>query len=401
MDNYIDDHCHAQINLDALLHNVKYIKKSLAETELCAVVKADAYGHGAVTIAKTLQAQNIEHFAVSSLAEALELRKHGITPNIYILGYTDARCAKKLAKHNLIQSCFSAEYAKKLSQIALEQGVNVRVHLKIDTGMGRIGFTARQNFDVCLAELLACHNLPNLQIDGVFQHFAVADSTAENDKQYTKQQTEIFLRIVNELIKSGYTPKCAHMSNSAAALLQLDKQLKLPNIKTFARVGIALYGLAPSEDLTFDFLKPIMSLKTTISMVKTLTKGESASYGRNFTATKPTSIATLCAGYADGYPRALSNGIGTAEVNGKCAKVIGNVCMDQTIIDVSEIPNVKQGDEVILWGGTAGDSADDVAKKTNTIGYEIACNVARRVPRIYIKHGEETQRIDYLAKNNI
>ncbi len=401
MDNYIDDHCYAQINLDALCHNVKHIQNSLEKTELCAVIKADAYGHGAVMIAKTLQEQNIEHFAVSSLAEALELRNNNIKQNIYVLGYTDTRCAKKLAKHNLIQCCFSPEYAKELSHTALLQDVNVRVHLKIDTGMGRIGFTARQNFDVCIGELLTCYSLPNLQIEGVFQHFAVADSISTDDKAYTLQQTTIFLRIINELSKRGHTPKCAHMSNSAAALLKLDKQLNLQNIKTFARVGIALYGLAPSEDLTFDFLKPVMALKTKISMVKTLHEGESVSYGRNFTAIKPTNIATLCAGYADGYPRALSKGVGTAEVSGKCAKVLGNVCMDQTIIDVSQIPNIKAGDEVILWGGTLSDSAEDIAKKTNTIGYEIVCGVAHRVPRIYIKQGEETHRIDYLANNNI
>lgn len=395
-----EHHTWAEIDLDALTHNFAQIQSRAGGTPLCAVVKADAYGHGAVMVAKTLLAAGAKQLAVSCLAEALELREAGITADILLLGHTDAAYTHALIAANITQSCYSLDAAKAFHAAALaqpEQG-KLNVHLKLDTGMGRIGFALRHDFDATMADVLACYALEGLEITGVFQHFAVCDSVDPAHIAYTEQQHLLFTKAIATLTAAGHTPKLAHCNNSAGTMLHPGFPQGTPREHAMARPGIILYGLNPSDEVTFDFLKPIMQFKTAVSLVKTLAVGESTSYGRHFVAEKPTVVATLCAGYADGYPRLLSRGKGTVEIHGKAAKVIGNVCMDQIMVDVTDIPNVQEGDEAILWGGAVSDSAEDVATKIGTIGYEIVCGVSRRVPRIYKQNGNTIAIINYLEK---
>ncbi len=393
-----EHHTWAEINLDALMHNFTEIQQRAGGTPLCAVVKADAYGHGAVTIAKALLQAGAKQLAVSCLAEAIELRNAGITADILLLGHTDAAYTETLIAHNITQSCYSLRAAQAFSSAAASAGAVLKVHLKLDTGMGRIGFALRHDFDATMADVLACYALAGLEITGVFQHFAVCDSVDPADLKYTAEQHALFTSAVAFLAANGHAPTLAHCSNSAGTLLHPDYPQGTPRTNAMARPGIILYGLNPSTEVTFDFLQPIMQFKTAVSLVKTLEPGESTSYGRHFVAEKPTVVATLCAGYADGYPRLLSRGKGTVEIHGKPAKVLGNVCMDQIMIDVTDIPGVQEGDEAILWGGTVSDSAEDVAQKIGTIGYEILCGVSRRVPRIYTQNGAIISKVDYLGQ---
>ncbi len=393
-----EPHTWAEINLDALTHNFREITARAGSTPLCAVVKADAYGHGAVPVAKVLLHEGATWLAVSCLAEALELRGAEITAPILILGHTDPAFTATLITHDITQSCYTLAAAQAFSAAALQHDASakVKVHLKLDTGMGRIGFALRHDFDGAITALLACYALEGLHITGVFQHFAVCDSIAPEDVAYTGEQHALFAKALEALRAAGHTPTVAHTNNSAGTLLHPDFPIGTPRTHALARPGIILYGLNPSDEVTFDFLQPIMQFKTVVSMVKTLEAGESTSYGRHFVAERPTRVATLCAGYADGYPRLLSCGKGVVEVHGKPARILGNVCMDQIMIDVSEIPNVAEGDVVTLWGGAAGDSAEDVARKTGTIGYEVVCGVSRRVPRVYTQNGKPVLVNNYL-----
>ncbi|MFI3168349.1 MAG: alanine racemase [Faecalibacterium sp.] len=393
-----EHHTWAEIDLDALTHNFTEIQKRAGGTPLCAVVKADAYGHGAVMVGKTLLAAGAKQLAVSCLAEAIELRSAGITADILLLGHTDARYTDTLIAHNITQSCYNLAAAEAFSAAAsaLPDAAKLKVHLKLDTGMGRIGFALRHDFDTTLADVLTCYSLEGLAITGVFQHFAVCDSTTPENITYTEEQHALFTKAIACLTAAGHAPALAHCNNSAGTLLHPTYPETVNRAQTMARPGIILYGLNPSDEVTFDFLKPVMRFKTVVSHVKTLEVGESTSYGRHFVAEKPTVVATLCAGYADGYPRLLSRGKGTVQIHGTAAKILGNVCMDQLMIDVTDIPNVQEGDEVFLWGGTVSDSADEVANKIGTIGYEIVCGVSRRVPRVYIQNGKPALVVDYL-----
>ncbi len=397
-----EHHTWAEINLDALTHNFTEIQKRAGGTPLCAVVKADAYGHGAVMVGKTLLAAGAKQLAVSCLAEAIELRSAGITADILLLGHTDPAYVHTLIQYNITQSCYSLEIARAFANAIAEAKAEARklpplkLHLKLDTGMGRIGFALRHDFDASLADVLACYALEGIEITGVFQHFAVCDSTTPENITYTEEQHALFTKAIDCLTAAGHAPDLAHCNNSAGTLLHPTYPENVNRARAMARPGIILYGLNPSDEVTFDFLKPVMQFKTVVSHVKTLEIGESTSYGRHFVADKPTVVATLCAGYADGYPRLLSRGKGTVQIHGTAAKVLGNVCMDQLMIDVTDIPNVQEGDEVFLWGGTCSDSADDVAVKIGTIGYEIVCGVSRRVPRVYTKNCKPVLVVDYL-----
>ena len=366
MDMKFEKHCWAEIDLDALRHNFAYIRQAVGGP-VCAVVKADAYGHGDVATAKAVQQAGVTGFAVSSLGEGHHLRHHGITVPILILGYADPAHAATLAEDDIATACFSTEYAQALSAAAVQAGVRVKVHIKIDTGMGRIGFAVRSGFEETIREVEALYALPGLAICGIFQHFAVADSDAPDDLAYTEEQYDLFTRVVDRLQADGYATGTVHCANSAA-------QLRHPEWRRdMTRAGIILYGLDPSEDAHFPELQP----------------GQCVSYGRTFTADHPMRVATVCVGYADGYPRALSGGQGQGvmSIHGRPAPVVGRVCMDQTLVDVTNIPEVKMGDEVVVFGPGAGDTADTIAKKTNTINYEIVCGLARRVPRVYKENG--------------
>ena len=377
-----EKHVWAEIDLDALRHNFRAVKARAGEMPLCAVVKADSYGHGAVECAKVFAEEGAAWLAVSCLAEARQLRKSGLTLPILILGHVEPGCTPVLIQEDITAACYSLPQARALSEAACAAGGKVKVHLKADTGMGRIGFAVRSGFDETIHELEALYTLPGLDICGVFQHFAVADSNTPADTAYTDEQYALFARVVARLQADGFATGTVHCANSAA-------QLRHPEWRhDMTRAGIILYGLDPSDDVRFPALQPVMSLKCVVTFVKDLQPGQSVSYGRTFTAERPMRVATVCVGYADGYPRRLSGGLGVMNIHGHAAPVVGRVCMDQTMLDVTDIPDVKMGDEVTVFGPGGGDTADTIAAKTQTINYEIVCGLARRVPRVYKENGK-------------
>ncbi len=366
----------AEIDIDALVHNFNIVRKSAKGAKLFSVVKADAYGHGLEDVVKALLDEKTDAFAVSNIDEALEIRKIDSEIPILILGYTPEALAGVLAENNIIQSVYSLSFAKRLSENAKNQGVSVKFHLKLDTGMSRIGFDCRSDDIPEKEEILEALNLPNLVFDGVFTHFASSDGDGDTDLSFTKAQLNRFNKTVDIIKSAGYTVNVCHCCNSAALFLEEDNRFDA------CRPGIVLYGMNPTDDNTADLI-PVMTLKSIVSLVKTIRKGDTVSYGRTFKAQNDMKIATISAGYGDGYPRHLS-GKGYVLINGQRAPIVGRVCMDQFCADVSEIEGVCEGDEVILFGKEL--SAGELARISGTIHYEILCGVSKRVPRI-IKKG--------------
>ena len=390
MKTAFDAHCWAEIDLDALVHNFHLIQEKASPAAVCAVVKADAYGHGDRMAARTLAAAGAAWFAVSSLAEARHLRRSGIKQPILILGMTRPECAGALAAEGITQAVYSLEYARALSQAAEAAGVTVEGHLKIDTGMGRIGFGACRDFEGAVSGLLECRRLHGLSITGAFQHFPVADSLSEEDRRYTEKQYALFRRVVERLEAAGPL-RTVHCSNSAGLTAHPEWSGDM------VRAGVILYGQDPSAEVAFPGLRPVMALKTVVSQVKDLAPGDCVGYGRTYTADRPLRAATVCCGYADGYPRCLSN-LGTASIHGRPAPVIGRVSMDQIVLDASAVPDVSAGDEAVLLGAAPADGFAQAAEKAGTISYELLCAVARRVPRVYLRGGEVAEILDYLDK---
>lgn len=366
----------AEINTSALLHNFDIIKRNSGDSRIMAVVKANAYGHSVRTVAPLLQENGADMFAVSNIDEALTLRDCGIIKPILILGYTPVGLAATLAENDIIQCVFSEQYAKGLSECAVRNKVTVKVHIKLDTGMGRIGFDCRDASLSGISEALRAARLDGFDTCGVFTHFAVSDRTPKDDDGFTDEQYERFSESVKRFEQDGFEGIDRHCCNSAAFCSDTDKHLDI------CRPGIILYGLTPSADmeLPFDF-KPVMTVKSVVSMVKTIKKGDTVSYGRTFTATDDIKVATVTAGYADGYPRLLS-GRGYVIIRNKKAPIIGRVCMDQMSVDVSGIDGVCEGDEVILFG--EGLPVEEIADLCSTINYEIVCGISPRVPRIIL-----------------
>ena len=393
-----EKHVWAEIDLDALRANFRAVQKRAGDLPLCAVVKADSYGHGAVQCARVFAEEGAAWLAVSCLAEALQLRQAGQKLPILILGHVQPEFAATLIKHHITAACYSLPQAKALSAAAVQAGGIVDIHLKADTGMGRIGFPLRTDFAQSIAEMLEVCALPGLHMTGLFQHFAVADDDSTENIAYTEEQYQLFLRTYRALKAAGHEPPLVHCDNSAGVMLHPDWPNGEITAPCMARPGIILYGFDPSDEVRFDTFKPVMKLKTVVSMVKELQPGQSTSYGRRFTAETPTKVATLCTGYADGYPRLLSCGKGIVEVHGTPCPVLGRVCMDQLMVDVTAVPDVQEGDEAILWGGRVSDSAEDIARKTDTISYEVLCGVSRRVPRVYLEHGEITDIEDWILE---
>ena len=366
----------AEIDLSALKHNFNLIKSKSENALIMSVVKANAYGHSVEDIAPALEKAGTDWFAVSNIDEAVQLRKIGIKKPVLILGYTPVEMAEKLCFYNISQCVYSKEYASLLSENAKQSKVNIKIHLKLDTGMSRLGFDCRDDMLSGINEAVFSATLDNLICEGVFTHFAESDREIALDDGFTELQYQRFLKATDYLKKNGVKPQICHASNSAALISDKDKHLNL------VRPGIILYGLTPSSASQFNLdFKPVMTLKSVISMVKTIKKGAEVSYGRTFKAEKEMKIATVAAGYADGYPRALSNN-GYVLINGKKANILGRVCMDQMLVDVTDIENAKMGDEVLLFGKDL--SVDILAEKTNTINYEIVCGISPRVPRVII-----------------
>ncbi len=367
----------AEIDTKALVHNLKIFKNKLGDKKFMAVVKADAYGHSAKALCPILEQNGADWFAVSNINEAIALREAGIKKPILILGYTPVDMVRELVKNDLSQCVYSTEYAEKLSALAVFYDIKVKAHIKLDTGMSRLGFNCKNN-DLCeLNDALKAASLPNIICEGVFTHFAVADRTAAQEDGFTQKQYDLFIKACNYFKAEGFNDTLFHCCNSAATILDNDKHLDM------ARVGISLYGLSPSSDLTLDDdLTPVMTVKSVVSLVKQINTGDTVNYGRTFKCEKPMKIATVTAGYADGYPRALSNQ-GYVYINGYRADIVGRVCMDQMCVDVTDIPDVKMGDEVLLFGKDL--TVDALADLCGTINYEIICGISPRVPRVILK----------------
>ncbi len=383
--------CWAEIDLDCLRHNFSLVQRQAGSAAVMAVVKANAYGHGDLVTARALEAAGAQRFAVSGLAEAILLRRGGVKRPILLLGYTMPQHVMRLRRGNLTQCIYSPLYAKQMSQAATEAGIKLRVHFKVDTGMGRLGFNAKDNLEKCIDELAAAYALPGLRPIGIFTHYAAADSTEQSDIAYTEQQFKLFQQVLHGLAQRGITFRYAHCCNSAGMIAHPETRMDI------VRPGIILYGAQPSSQVTLPGLKPAFKLKTVVTMVKPLAKGESVSYGRIFTAPHDMQVATLAVGYADGYPRLLSD-TGVVDIEGKAAPILGRVCMDQMVVDVTHNPAARQGSIATLFGGGAADTVEQMAEKCGTVNYEILCNIGRRVQRVYIEDGRETLLADYMQE---
>lgn len=386
-------HVWAEIDLNALEYNLNNILKLVPKEKVMGVVKANAYGHGAAEVVKTLIGLGINHFAVSNVFEALDLRTVAENGEILVLGYCDVAAVKELAENNVTVCVFDLDYAKMLNSACENAGVSLKCNLKINSGMNRLGF-ATDDLDLLKAQIKDLFAFENLKVTGAFTHFATADRDGDETADFTANQYKAFLS-AKEVITTvadeyGVKNLCFHSSNSAATIL--DSEV-LPS--DLYRVGIIMYGLTPSVGLRLPFTpKAVMSLKATVSQVKELKSGDSVSYGRTFTAEKNMRVATVTVGYADGYMRGLSNQ-GYMLINGKKAHILGRVCMDQTVVDVTDIEGVKTGDVATLFGD--GLPVEELAKALNTINYELVCAVAHRVPRIYVKDDKATNQVRYIS----
>lgn len=376
-----------EIDLDCFQYNIDLLRQA-AQKELIAVVKADAYGHGDAYTCRTLQQCGIRFFAVSNINEALNLRHKGIEGEILILGYTPPQLADRLISSRITQAVHCTEYGKALNEAA-HLG-KVKVHLKIDTGMHRIGFCQDGTRDSA-EEILSLRQLENLDICGIFTHFSCSDSFAPEDVAYTQKQMSCLDALIEELKEAGMTFSLIHAQNSAGIFNYQN------SCYNYVRAGISMYGLNPSKDVKgAPKLKPVLSFKTVVTMVKEVPAGAQVSYGRTFTAEAPMKLATLAVGYADGYCRCFS-GRGEVLLHGKRCPIVGRVCMDQCMVDVTGLEDVSIGDTATLIGtdGAEQITADQLAALANTINYEIVCNISKRVPRVYMKQGKETGFVDY------
>ena len=381
----------AEIDMDKASFNFQEIKRLASGRSIMPVVKADAYGHGANVLAETYEKLGAKGFAVSNINEAIKLRKHGIKSDILVLGYTPVSFINQLYAFNIIQTVYCVDYAKELSKAACDNSLSIRVHIKVDTGMCRLGFDCREPSFNGEDDIITALKLPNLNAEGIFTHFSSADSEADTDVAFSDKQYSLFNNAINELSKKGFSFDTIHCCNSAASALR-------GNEGNLIRPGIILYGISPASDIKLPCeLKPIMSVKSSVSMVKILEAGQSISYGRTYTTESTKKIATVPIGYADGYPRALSN-CGKVIINGKYAPIVGRICMDQMMVDVTNIENVETGTVVTVIGEADGLSItlEEIAAACNTIPYEIMCNVSIRMPRVYLVDGKVTD-IVYLG----
>ena len=380
-----------EIDLDALEENFKNIKSLLKpETKIMCVVKADAYGHGYEEVSHTLLKNGADCLAVGTVEEAVQLRKLGIDSEILILGYTEKSVMRDLVYYDIASAVFDFKTAEELSKEAQKQGKTAKVHIKIDTGMTRIGYSVTES---SADEIIKITKLSGLYVEGMFSHFSKAD---ENDKSYSEFQFNNFLKMDEMLKKRGFSVPLKHISNSASIMEMPEYQLDM------VRPGIILYGIYPSCEVDKKRLKlkPVMSIKAHISRVREVEKGTRVSYGGIYEAkTDGEKIATVPVGYADGYTRLLT---GKTEMiaKGKAVPVVGRICMDQCMIDVSSVHNIDVGDEVIVMGkeGDIDIGAEYLAKKAGTIGYEIVCMAGKRLRRFYIKNAETKKVLNYLEK---
>ena len=370
---------YAKINLDNIQKNVKPIVERMGDgVAVMGIVKADAYGHGAVEVSKALLEIGVKAFGVATIGEAVELRKNGIEAPILVLGQIFKEEIHTAVEYDIASAMFDIHCARDLSEIALEQGKKAKIYIKIDTGMGRIGFQPCDESAEIIKEIAA---LNNIEIDGMFTHFACADS---KDKASVNRQIERFTNFVAKVKSEGVSLPIVHCYNSAS-IVDFDKPLF-----DMVRCGIITYGLEPSDEVSKTNIKlqKVMSIKSHVAYVKKVGAGFTVSYGSTYVTDKETEIATIPVGYGDGYPRTLSNK-GMVLIGGHFAKIIGRVCMDQFMVDVTGL-GVSRGDEVILMGSDGENSitAEEIGDLSGRFNYELVCDINKRVPRVYIKNGE-------------
>ena len=371
---------HADIDLNAILHNMEQMHRLVdPHTKLMAVIKTDAYGHGAIPIARELEKIDYVYgYAVATEEEALALRADGIKKPILILGYTFPEQYESLLLEQITPAVFSLESAKLLSEVAKRLNVTARIHIKLDTGMGRVGFLVSEESAGVIAQIA---KLPHIMIEGMFTHFAKADET---DKTSAQKQLADYLHMVKMLAERGVELPLKHCSNSAGILDLPQANLDI------VRAGITLYGLHPSEEVHLERMdmRPVMSLKSRVVHVKTLPKGYGISYGATYVTPSERRIATIPVGYGDGYARSLSNK-GDVLIHGKRASICGRICMDQFMVDVTDIPDVCVGDEVTLVGtdGAEQITLEELGETSGRFNYEFACDLGKRIPRVFYRDG--------------
>lgn len=372
-----------EINLDHLLYNYHALRERIGKTvKFLGVVKADAYGHGAVQVAKTLQDAGADYLAVSSLDEARELRNHDIIMPILILGHTPPEQVGELIRMNITQAVSAEAKAEEYSAEAVKCQGTLNIHIKVDTGMSRLGFLCDgAHFEGGVARIAHSCALPGLHTEGIFTHFAVSDEPGEEENAYTKEQFALFCRVIDALKEQGCTFPIRHCANSGAVAYHPEMWLDM------VRPGILLYGLSQMADVLG--LKPVMSLKTNVSTIKTYEAGTTISYGRLFKTEERTRVGVLPIGYADGFFRSLSNIYQVMTEDGK-APILGRICMDMCMVDLTSCPNVAVGSEVEIFG--MKNSANVMAQMAQTIPYEITCAVSKRVPRVYYRNGKILER---------
>ena len=379
----------AEVDLDAIWENMVHMKENIAEnTKILAVIKTDGYGHGGVPIAKLLEQLDFRvGYAAATYEEAHVLREAGVKKPILILGYTFPYCYEELIREEIRPAVYRRDTVEELAAAAAKVGQKAKVHIKVDTGMGRIGITPDEE-GLEFVRFLIEH--PELEVEGIFTHFAKSDET---DKTSANHQLELFQNFIDKIqTELGITIPVKHCSNSAAILEMPQANMDM------VRAGITTYGLYPSEEVSKDIvpLRAAMSLYSHIVYCKTIHAGQSVSYGGLFTATKDTRVATIPVGYGDGYPRSLS-GKGYVLIHGKKAPILGRVCMDQFMVDISEIPEAMESDKVTLLGmdGTERITAEELGELSGRFNYEFVCDLGKRIPRVYIQHGEITEVRDY------
>jgi len=377
----------AEVDLEAIAQNVCELRRiTNSGADLMAVVKANAYGHGVIEVTRKALENGADSLGVARIEEGIELRKAGFNESVLIFGYTPPALAYKLIGFDLTQTVWSYNTARALSHVAVSSNKQIKVHLKVDTGMGRLGLlpdcrrppaTEQNLMGNAIREAESISSLAGLKLEGVYTHFATADSS---DKSYAGKQFEIFLDFLNELRRAGMNPPLCHAANSAAIIDMPETHLDM------VRAGIAIYGLYPSDEVNKRriALKPAMTLKSKIVHLKKVPPGFKVSYGSTYQTPKSTTIASIPVGYADGFNRLLSSR-GQMLVRGRRAPIVGRVCMDQTMLDVGHIPDVDLEDEVVIFGrqGYESITVDEIAANLNTINYEIVSALTARVPRIY------------------
>lgn len=380
--------CYAEIDLDAIHRNIEIMKEGLdKKTGIMAVIKADGYGHGAVPIAKVLD-DICYGYGVATAYEGENLRNHGIDKPIFVLGYTPECTYDLVTNENMIPAIFSLDMALKLSQHAVSLNTTVKINIAVDTGMGRIGYIPS---DDTVNEIVEISKLQNIKIESIYTHFAKADYI---DKSFAVKQFNEFNEFINKIEQGGVKIPIHQCANSAAIMEMPYTGL------TISRAGISMYGLYPSEEMSREnmVLYPALTLYSHVVNVKTIEQGRGISYGHTYIAEKPMKIATIPVGYGDGYPRNLSNK-GYVIINGRRAKIVGRVCMDQFMVDVTDCGDVKIGDKVTLVGKDANEiiTVDELAALAGTFNYEFVCNLGKRIPRVFVKDRRIIGTKDYYS----